>query len=123
MNPREFSTSFDTLGIIANLQDTEGLQLVEAVIRSTGDQELTTLLGIARGIGMRYLVVAGRFNGSGVFSAMCADQPTALLAWSAANERMREGGAAATAWMVKPDSLASALGASAGNEVTQRSKP
>lgn len=108
-NWRSVAGNADTLGIVVDLHDKEGRRLFDEVARLTGDQELRNLLVVASALGMRYLVAAGRFNGKGVFSAMCAEESVAILSWGSANERMNEIGSRTTAWMAKPDSLAKLL--------------
>ena len=108
-NWRSVAGNADTLGIVVDLHDKDGRRLFDDVVRLTGDEELRNLLVIASTMGMRYVVAAGRFNGKGIFSAMCADESVTILSWGSANERMNEIGSRTTAWMAKPDSLAKLL--------------
>ncbi|MBN8474508.1 hypothetical protein [Sulfuritalea sp.] len=111
--------STDTLGLVADLHDKEGLRLVEEAVRLTGDQELRGVLELAVGLGMRYLVAAGRFDGKGIFSALCAEDSVAILSWGAANERMNEGGSRKTEWLVMPAPLMALLNKAAAQQATK----
>lgn len=105
-NWRSVAGNADTLGIVADIQHPEGLALAQATVRETGDPELRNLLTMAQAIGMRYVIAAGRFNGKGIFGAMCANKQDIAASIQMANERMNDVGSRATAWMAKPDSLA-----------------
>lgn len=109
MKGRKSSSQFDTLGILADLKHPEGLELAQASVRETGDKELRNLVIMAQALGARYVVAAGRFNGKGIFGAMCANEQDVVVSYQMANDRMDEIGSRTTAWLAKPDSLAALL--------------
>jgi hypothetical protein len=106
---RPAACSADTLGILADLEHPEGLELAQATVRETGDKDLRNLVIMAQALGTRYVVAAGRFNGKGIFGAMCANELDVAASYQMANDRMDEIGSRTTAWLAKPDSLAAAL--------------
>jgi hypothetical protein len=116
------SSQFDTLGIVADLTHSEGLNLAQTTVRETGDSELRNLLTMAQALGMRYVIAAGRFNGKGIFGAMCSNEQDVAASFQMANDRMDEIGSRTTAWLAKPDALAALLEKASGKQVERWEK-
>jgi hypothetical protein len=100
---------FDTLGIVVDLHDEGGRNLAQVTVRQTGDPELRNLISMADALGKRYLIAAGRFNGKGIFAALCDDEQTLIASFQVANARMDEIGSSTTAWLIKPNSYGALL--------------
>ena len=111
-NQTVFSNSceMDTLGIVVDLHDEGGRNLAYETVRSTGDIELRNLVSMVQTFGNRYLVVAGRFDGTGIIGAVCDDNENLISAFRMTNARMNEIGSRTTGWMIKPDACANLLG-------------
>lgn len=103
------SCEMDTLGIVVDLNDEEGRNLAQETVRNTGDLELRNLVSMAQTLGNRYLVVAGRFNGTGIIGAVCDDNEHLIVAFQEINKRLKELGSYTTAWMIKADACAALL--------------
>ena len=103
------SSEMDTLGIVVDLHNEEGRNLAQETIRRIGDLELRNLVSMAQTLGKRYLVAAGRFNGTGIIGAVCDDNESLIVAFKTANARMDKIGSHTTAWMIKPDECADLL--------------
>ncbi len=99
----------DTLGIVVDLNDEGGRGLAQATVSRTGDPELRNLISLADGLGKRYLVAAGRFNGKGITAVLCDDEPNLVAAFQMVNVRMDEIGSHTTAWMIEPAACAALL--------------
>nr|SPS06673.1 protein of unknown function [Candidatus Nitrotoga fabula] len=108
-NKPEQDLQFDTLGIVADLRDKEGRNLAQAFLRETKDPEFSALLDIANAKGMRYVVAAGRFNGTGIVGSLCDDTETLNAAIAMANTRMNEIGSRTIGWVVMPGVCADML--------------
>ena len=87
----------DTLGIVVDLHDEGGRNLAQVTVRQTGDPELRNLIRMADALGKRYLIAAGRFNGKGIFAALCDDEQALIVAFQVVNARMDEIGSCTTA--------------------------
>lgn len=103
---KKFREAFTTMGIVADLRSEEGRTLAETTARQTGDSEFSNYLLLAQGLGQRYLVAAGQFNGKGLFATFCDDDANLVLAFQVANSRMREIGSGSTDWLVRPEACA-----------------
>jgi hypothetical protein len=67
------------------------------------------LLDIANAIGMRYVVAAGRFNGTGIVGTLCDDTENLNVTIAMVNTRMDEIGSRTTRWVVMPGVCADML--------------
>ena len=114
MKKRKSISQFDTLGIVVDLRNPEGLALAQVITQQTGDPELRNLIVMARTLGTAYVVAAGRFNGKGIFGTVCDNEQHVVVAIQTANARMKEIGSRTTAWMAKPDACAVLLERASG---------
>jgi len=103
------SCEMDSLGIVVNLHDEEGCNLAQETIRQTKDLEFTNLISMAHGLGKKYVVAAGKFNGRGIFGTVCDDDKYLIAAFQIANARLKKTGSLTTAWTIKPDECAALL--------------
>lgn len=120
---KTLSTKFKTMGVVVDLHNEEGRSLAETTARQTRDPEFRNFLLLAQGLGKRYLVAAGQFNGKGIFATFCDDDTNLVLAFQMANSRMDEIGSGTTGWLVKPDTCAALIQAAAGQPAKTRGKP
>ena len=100
---------FNTFGIVVDLHNEEGRTLADTTAKQTGDPELRNYLLLAQGLGQRYLVAAGKFNGKGIFATFCDDDANLVLAFQMANSRMGEIGSESTDWLVRPKACAALI--------------
>jgi len=103
------SSEISTFGIVVDLHDEGGRILAQETVLQTGDSELRNLVSMAQALGKKYLVAAGRFDGIGIFGAVCDDDENLIVIFQAANARLKETGSYTTAWMIKPDACAALL--------------
>jgi hypothetical protein len=113
---------FDTLGIVVDLHDKEGLNLAQETACQMGDPQLSNLITLARALGKRYLITAGRFNGKGITAIVCDDDQSLITAFEMVNGRMDEIGSHGTAWMIKPDACGGLMARDAGQHVERGNK-
>ncbi|MFZ1546807.1 MAG: hypothetical protein WAT12_06860 [Candidatus Nitrotoga sp.] len=105
-NKIEQDPQFDTLGIVADLHDKEGFNLAQVFLRETKDPDFSALLDIAKAKGMRYVVAAGKFDGTGIVGTLCYDTEALIVSIEKVNTRMDAIGSRTTGWRVKPDACA-----------------
>ena len=103
------SSEISTFGIVVDLHDEGGRILAQETVLQTGDSELRNLVSMAQALRKKYLVAAGRFDGIGIFGAVCDDDENLIVIFQAANARLKETGSYTTAWMIKPDACAALL--------------
>ena len=108
-NKPKQNSQFDTLGIIADLHDKEGLNLAQAFLRETKDSMFSALLDIANAKRMRYVVAAGKYNGTGIVGMLCGDTENLIVTIAVVNTRMDELGSRTTGWVVMPGVCADML--------------
>ena len=103
------SSEISTFGIVVDLHDEGGRILALETVLQTGNSELRNLVSMAQALGKKYLVAAGRFDGIGIFGAVCDDDENLIVTFQAANVRLKEIGSPTTGWMIKPDACAALL--------------
>jgi len=103
------SSEISTFGIVVDLHDEGGRILALETVLQTGNSELRNLVSMAQALGKKYLVAAGRFDGTGIFGVVCDDDENLIVIFQAANARLKETGSYTTAWMSKPDACAALL--------------
>jgi hypothetical protein len=105
-NKFSHSHDADTLGIVADLRSVEGRMLVQEILKQTNDPEFRNLISMAETLNKRYIIAAGSFNGKGISSFLCDDEPTLVIAFQDINIRMDEIESNTTAWLISPNNCA-----------------
>lgn len=114
--------SFDTLGIVADLNVPENLHLLKQFATKTGDKQLCNFIAIAEVLRNRFVIAAGRFDGKGLFAALCDDENQLATAFRVANARMNEIGSRTTAWTFLPESCRNLVANSANHRIHNKGK-
>ena len=102
-------TQFNTMGVVCDLHDREGRKFAQETLRQTGDTEFRNVLSMAKALEKRYVVAAGKFNGTGMFATLCDDSENLIVSFAMANAWINEFGPSTTGWLIKPDACATLL--------------
>lgn len=114
--------SFDTVGVVADLNVPENLHLLKQFATKTGDKQLCSFIAMAEVLRNRFVIAAGRFDGKGLFATLCDAENQLATAFRVANARMNEIGSRTTAWTFFSESCRNLVENSANQRTDTRGK-